>query len=65
MSVKMKPARDIEVGDILLTSYGDVFGVVTDRDTTTTPGVVYLYLDGHEGPPADVMANHADRLCYR
>lgn len=54
-----KAARDIVVGDVVLDQHGDR-GTVTMRDGHTTPGVVYLYLDGNDEPPADMCLNHGD-----
>jgi hypothetical protein len=49
-----KSARDLAVGDKISQ------GTVSKVDTTTTPGVVYVYVNGKTDPPADVTYNHGD-----
>lgn len=54
-----KAARDIRVGDVVFDQFGGR-GTVTLRDGHTTPGVVYLYFDGNDEPPAGMTLNHGD-----
>lgn len=50
-----KSARDLKVGDVVSGK-----GTVSKVDTTTTPGVVYVWLNGKTDPPADLTLNHGE-----
>ncbi len=52
--VVSRAARDIVVGNVLQD------GKVTRVDATTTPGVIYLWLNGSLNVAADVVLNHGD-----
>jgi len=53
-----KAARDLLVGEHIIG-----YGMITAIDTSVTPGVVYVWLDGRARDlPADLVLNHGDPI---
>jgi hypothetical protein len=55
MTTTVRAARDLAIGH-----HFPGIGIVTKIDTTTTPGVVAVWLDGNTAAKADAIFAHGD-----